>query len=86
MNIKCFWLRSRASVLAPVFLAIISYNSNAHAYVDPGIVGVMFQYVYALIFGAVFIVFVRPIKYIKQLLQKFRKTPKSSALESPEDK
>lgn len=55
MNSKYFRLRSLASVPTLVIFALISYSSDAHAYVDPGIVGAMFQYVYVLIFGVVFI-------------------------------
>ena len=64
---------------------MLTYSTNALAYVDPGIVGVMFQFLYALIFGTIFFIFARPIQYFKQLVRKFRKSPKPSTLESSSD-
>lgn len=52
-----------ASALAP---------DTAHAYVDPGIVAVLFQYVYVAVFGLLTLLFVRPVRAVKGAIKRVR--------------
>jgi hypothetical protein len=44
----------------------------AYAYVDPGIVGVLFQYIYVVVFGVLSVWFLRPFKYFKNLFKRIK--------------
>ncbi len=50
--------------------AFFFFPKLAHAYVDPGIMAVFFQYIYLVIFGLLALWFIRPYKYIKDLFRK----------------
>jgi hypothetical protein len=44
--------------------------SPAHAYIDPGILGILYQAAYALIFGTFVALVLRPWQYLKGLYGK----------------
>jgi hypothetical protein len=52
----------RFAVLLAGFLLI---SSPAYAYIDPGILGVLYQAAYALIFGTFLALVIRPWQYLK---------------------
>lgn len=47
--------------------ALLLISSPAYAYVDPGLLGVLYQAAYALIFGTFIALIVRPWHYIKTI-------------------
>ena len=68
-----------------VFLLIIALPSPVLAYVDPGILAVLYQAIYVFIFGSLVAWVLRPWNYVKGLLDRFRKrTPRSHAADSNE--
>jgi hypothetical protein len=44
---------------------LILISRPAYAYIDPGILGVLYQAAYALVFGAFVAIVIRPWQYIK---------------------
>jgi hypothetical protein len=57
-------------------LSLLILSEPAHAYVDPGVVGTLFQLVYAIFFGGVVIFFAKPIDLFKSMMARIRGTPK----------
>ena len=55
-----------------VFLTIFywSYNQTAFGYVDPGIVGSLYQMLYVLVFGVIAAWVLKPWKWLKHMFQK----------------
>ncbi|MBK20416.1 MAG: hypothetical protein CMM52_16420 [Rhodospirillaceae bacterium] len=51
-------------VIVLVSIAVL-FPNTAFAYVDPGILPIVYQALYALIFGAVTVFFLRPWGYLK---------------------
>ncbi len=52
--------------------ALLLSPRDAHAYVDPGIVGVLFQYIYVAAFGLLTLLFVRPVRMVKNAFKRLR--------------
>lgn len=46
------------------------FPKPAYAYVDPGIIAVLFQYIYVVVFGFLAVLFLKPTQYIKSLFKK----------------
>jgi hypothetical protein len=67
---------SRPSSILSLALAVAAvpllFPRNAHAYVDPGIVGVLFQYIYVAAFGLLTLLFVRPVRAVKNAFRRLR--------------
>ena len=63
-------------LLGAIFLLLTP--SKAHAYVDPGIVGMMFQAVFTFLFGTVFFWITKPFKYIASVFNKLKSRFSSS--------
>lgn len=57
-------MRSLKQVLILSFFALL-FPKVAYAYVDPGILPIVYQALYALIFGAVTMFILRPWGYLK---------------------
>jgi hypothetical protein len=60
-------LLALALVAAPLLVP-----RDAHAYVDPGIVAVLFQYIYVAVFGLLTLLFVRPVRMVKNAFRRLR--------------
>jgi hypothetical protein len=54
----------------PVLIILLFLPSSAFAYVDPGIVGALWQWFYVLIVGAISAWVIRPWAYVKSFLTK----------------
>jgi hypothetical protein len=50
---------------AGLLAALLLISSPAYAYIDPGILGVLYQAAYALVFGAFVALVLRPWQYLK---------------------
>jgi hypothetical protein len=49
---------------------LVLISSPAYAYIDPGILGVLYQAAYALVFGAFVALVLRPWQYMKGIFAK----------------
>src|SRR5687768_10545128 len=54
-----------------VGMMLLAY-ARTHAYIDPGIVGALYQAVYALVFGAITAWVFRPWRYLMSLFRRRR--------------
>lgn len=63
---------SSLRVACVVLVACALVPDTAHAYVDPGIVAVLFQYVYVAVFGLLTLLFVRPVRAVKGAIKRVR--------------
>jgi len=67
---------SRSPSILLLALAVVAapllFPDNAHAYVDPGIVGVLFQYAYVAVFGLLTLLFVRPVRMVKNAFKRLK--------------
>ena len=50
--------------------ALLLVSSPAYAYIDPGVLGVLYQAAYALVFGAFVALVLRPWQYLKGVFAK----------------
>jgi len=64
------FLSVRIGIAALAAFALVP--GTAHAYVDPGIVAVLFQYVYVAVFGLLTLLFVRPVRMVKEAIKRVR--------------
>ena len=68
--------------LGLIVLFLVLWSDRVYAYVDPGFVGYLYQFVYFIIFGVLFGWLVRPIQplknFIKKVFQKLRGAKKHS--------
>ena len=58
---------------------IIAMPRVAHAYVDPGIIGTLYQLGYMLVFGVLLTAVMKPVRFLQHLLQRFKSFFSSSA-------
>lgn len=61
-------LFQRTIILA--LLVWVGWPTEAHAYVEPGILSTLFQLAYILIFGLIAAWLFRPFRYLKSLLKR----------------
>jgi len=55
--------------------ALLLISSPAYAYIDPGILGILYQAAYALVFGAFVALVLRPWQYLKGIFARFSGRP-----------
>jgi len=68
-------VRTHAITGLVVVQVCLVWARPAHAYIDPGVVGVLYQSAYAAIFGLLALFVFRPIHAIKAMLRKRRGLP-----------
>ena len=63
--------------------ALLLVTSPAYAYVDPGILSVLYQAAYALVFGALAALVLRPWQYLKAIFARLtgRQAPLEQKIE-----
>ena len=68
---------------AILLAALLLITSPAYAYVDPGVLGVLYQAAYALVFGALAAFVLRPWQYLKSLFARLtgQKAPLEQKIE-----
>ena len=60
-------------IIFKIFLIIIFLLPTiAYGYVDPGVLGILFQVIFAFTFGSVLICLIKPYKYIIKVIQKIK--------------
>ena len=64
------------------FLAVVLIPRPAHAYVDPGVLGVVYQFLYVVLLGGVAAFILRPWNYLKSRFGKATDDPPDSETES----
>ena len=77
VKIKGFW----ALLMA---IAIWTFPERAHAYVDPGLLGSLYQIIYIFIFGVLAGWVLRPFKFISMKLKALKSRFSGKKPESPE--
>ena len=70
--------------LAVLILALLLPAKTAYAYVDPGILSVLFQGLYVAVFGAAAAFIFKPWNYLKSVFRKGKPDPQA-ALEQETD-
>ena len=75
-------MKFRKLHLAVLVLAFFLPARTAHAYVDPGVLSVLFQALYVTMFGAAAAFIFRPWNYLKSLFKKDK--PNLRAATEPE--
>jgi len=68
-------------IVTLMFLFLVT-PTPAHAYVDPGFLGALYQLAYVFIFGTLAVWVMKPVQFIKSL---FKGSKKQEPVESPED-
>ena len=61
-----------------VCVLVLFGTRDAHAYVDPGIVGALYQYLYVVVFGLLTLLFTKPRMFLKDLLRRLRASFRST--------
>lgn len=69
-----------------VFLFLIIFPRQSFAYVDPGFLSVIYQYVYIVIFGILTALILRPWNFLKSLFKKRVSEPPRSTENDRHDK
>jgi len=64
--------KGKSILITITTVLIVIYPSTAYAYIDPGITGLLFQTVFAFIFGIVFVWIIRPFKYLIIFIKKIK--------------
>ncbi len=60
---------------------LLLVSSPAYAYIDPGILGILYQAAYALIFGAFVALVLRPWQYLKGVFARLTGRPQGDAID-----
>ncbi len=63
-----------ARIIAYVLLSVVALPGTAHAYVDPGVLGILYQAAYALLVGGMAALILRPWRYLRGLFGRAPKT------------
>lgn len=71
-------MRLKTIELAVLILALLVPARSAHAYVDPGILSVLFQGLYVAVFGAATAFIFRPWNYLKSVFGKRKPGPQAA--------
>ena len=77
----------RGIVMKQIFCAVVIYlglTGSAFAYVDPGILAVLYQIGYAVVLGIIATFFIRPWAWLKSLFST-KKSEKNPAEKRPEE-
>ena len=59
--------KAPASSVIAVAALFILFPTSAHAYIDPGILGGLYQLAYLVFFGLIVVLVMRPWQYLKSL-------------------
>ncbi len=65
-------------------IAFWTFPARAHAYIDPGLLGSLYQIIYVLIFGVLAGWVLRPFKYISMKYKELKTRFSTKKPESPE--
>lgn len=63
-------MKCRNSNWVVAIFIIATCPSAAYAYVDPGLLGALWQILYVFAFGFISLCFVKPLSYLKNLFRK----------------
>ena len=66
-------------ILLIVLIVIVTVPGTAYAYVDPGIISMLYQILYIFIFGAISLLIFRPWGYLKSLFKKHKSDKRSDS-------
>ncbi len=78
-------MRLRKIELAVLVLTLLIPARVAYAYVDPGILSVLFQGLYVVVFGAAAAFIFRPWNYLKSVFNKRKPDTRTEAEQEPDN-
>ena len=53
-------------------VTIFTYPGTAYAYIDPGIMGILYQMAYAILFGGAVAWVLKPWRYLKSFVSRWK--------------
>ena len=65
-------MKNSLAIATLILVPVVAIESNAYAYVDPGLISSLYQALYIAIFGVAMGVVVKPARFFMGLVQKFK--------------